>query len=374
MNQLGPWEIQLAQLTRTRDNAEKQYLMLMERLNDLRIRENARRSHARIIERAMPPVHPVRPRKAMNLAVALLAGLFLGFCLAFLQEYLDDRITSPEEADRLLRLPVLGHIPLMPGDSHRLMSSLPTHSPIAESYRALRTSISFASIDAPLRTLLVTSSHKGEGKSTTSINLAIAMALEGRKVILVDADLRRPSLHRALDLPSAPGLTDVLLGSRSIAEALRKTEVEGLQVLTSGPIPPNPAELLNSGPMTNLIAELKEMADVVIFDTPPCLPVTDAQVLAAKVEGVVLVAEIGEAKKAEVKHAKELFDRAHARTVGMIFNKISEASGGYYYYYYYRRQGYGYGPEEPQAKGRSRALPKVGATSGSRSGRDDDEV
>lgn len=365
MNQLGPWEIQLAQLTRTRDTAEKQYLMLTSRLNDLRIRENARRSTARIIERATPPIDPVRPRKAVNLAVALLAGIFLGFCLAFLQEYLDDRITSPDEADRLVRLPVLGHIPLMAGDSHRLMSELPTHSPIAESYRALRTSISFASIDAPLRTILVTSAHKGEGKSTTSINLAIAMAMEGRQVILVDADMRRPSLHRALDLPSAPGLTDVLLGNKPVSEALKKTEVEGLRVLTSGPIPPNPAELLNSGPMTSLIAELKEMADIVIFDTPPCLPVTDAQVLAAKVEGVLLVAEIGEAKKAEVKHAKELFDRAHARTVGMIFNKISEASGSYYYYYYYRRQGYGYEPEEAEAKARARALPRVGAATGS---------
>jgi capsular exopolysaccharide synthesis family protein len=247
------------------------------------------------------------------------------------------------------------------------MSALPSHSPIAESYRSLRSSISFAAIDAPLRTMIVTSSHPGEGKSTTSVNLAIAMALEGRRVILVDADLRRPSLYRVLDLPSAPGLTDVLLGNQKVADALRNTQVTGLRVLTSGPIPPNPAELLNSGPMTALIGELRGMADIVIFDTPPCLPVTDAQVLAAKVEGVLLVAALGEARKAEVKHAKELFDRAHARTVGLIFNKINESSSGYYYYYYYRRSGYG--PEETTGE---RALPRASVLSGARD-RDDEE-
>jgi succinoglycan biosynthesis transport protein ExoP len=368
MNQLGPWEVQLAQMARSRDTAEKQYLMLAGKLQDLRIRENARRSTARIIERALPPGSPVRPRKALNLALSLILGLFFGFCLAFLQEYLDDRITTPDEADRLLRLPVLAHIPMIGGDDQRLMTAMPAHSPIAESYRSLRSSISFAAIDAPLRTMLVTSSHKGEGKSTTAVNLAIAMALEGRRVILVDADLRRPSLHRILDLPSAPGLTDVLLGSRKVADALRSTDVASLRVLTSGPIPPNPAELLNSGPMAAIVAELRGLADIVIFDTPPCLPVTDAQVLATKVEGVLLVAEMGEAKKAEVKHAKELFDRAHARTVGLIFNKISESSGGYYYYYYYRRGGYA--PEETAGE---RALPQAAGALSGPARRDDEE-
>jgi capsular exopolysaccharide synthesis family protein len=372
MNELAPWEVQLTQMTRMRDMSEKKYLMLTNKLSDLRIRENAKRSMARIIEYALPPTSPVRPRKALNLALSLLLGVFFGFCLAFLQEYLDDRITSPDEADRLLRLPVLGHIPMIGGEQQRLMTALPAHSPIAESYRSLRTSISFASIEAPLRTMIVTSSHKGEGKSTTSVNLAIAMAMEGRRVILADADLRRPSLHRILDVPSAPGLTDVLLGNKTVEESLRQTEVPGLRVLTSGPIPPNPAELLNSGQMTNLIAELRGMADVVLFDTPPCLPVTDAQVLAAKVEGVLLVAEMGEAKKAEVKHARELFDRAHARMVGLVFNKISEGSGGYYYYYYYRRHGYGYGPEEGERKERTRALPRIGSSTGSRRGASDD--
>jgi capsular exopolysaccharide synthesis family protein len=295
-------------------------------------------------------------------------GLALGICLAFLQEYLDDRITSPDEVDRLVHLPVVGHIPRFAGEQPRLMTALPAHSPITESYRALRTSISFAAIEAPLRTMIVTSAHQAEGKSTTSVNLAIAMAMEGRRVILVDADLRRPSLHRALDLPVAPGLTDVLLGSQPVEKALRATGVPGLQVLTSGPIPPNPAELLNSSPMSALIGELQRNADVVLFDTPPCLPVTDAQVLAPKVEGVLLVAALGEAKKAAVKQACELFDRAHARVVGLVFNKIQiqKGAGSSYYYYTYRHSEYGPEEERERSRNGARALPRVGALTGSR--------
>jgi capsular exopolysaccharide synthesis family protein len=349
-------------MTRARDTAEKQYLMLASKLQDLQIRENARRSTARIIERAIPPVVPVRPRKLVNLALSLILGVLFGFCFAFVQEYLDDRLSTPDEADRLLGVPVLGHIPLIGGDAGRLMTLLPAHSPTAESYRSLRSSIGFAAIDAPLRTLLVTSSHQGEGKSTTSANLAICMAIEGRRVLLVDADLRRPNLHRILELPQTPGLTDVLMGNQKLSEALQPTEVPGLRVLTSGPVPPNPAELLNSTAMAHLVSELQSMADVVIFDTPPCLPVTDAPVLAAKVEGVLLVAEIGEARKADLKHAKELFDRAHARTVGLIFNKISGASGGYYYYG--RRNGYSYAAEETNGNGHGHARALTAAVTG----------
>jgi len=371
MNELGPWEVQLSQMTRARDTAEKQYLMLAGKLQDLRIRENARRSTARIIERALPPAVPVRPRKLVNVALSLILGVLLGLCVAFMQEYLDDRLTTPDEADRLLGLPVLGHIPLMSGDARRLMTALPAHSPTAESYRSLRSSISFAAIDAPLGTLLISSSHQGEGKSTTAANLAICMALEGRQVILVDADLRRPSLHRALAMSQTPGLTDVLLGRHTPAEALQPTEVPGLRVLTSGPVPPNPAELLNSTPMSHLVSELQSMADVVIFDTPPCLPVTDAQVLAAKVEGVLLVAEIGEVRKADLRHARELFDRAHARTVGLIFNKISAASGGYYYYG--RRSGYSYASDETTRNGQPQARSLPGLVSHTRSRSADEE-
>jgi polysaccharide biosynthesis transport protein len=339
MNQLGPWEVRLAQLQREREMAEKSYLNLAARVEDLQIRENARRSTARVLERAVTPAAPVRPRKVANIALSLFLGLLLGSCLAFLLESLDDRITTPEEVDRLLGLPVLGYIPAIAGEC-RLIHSLPSHSPIAESYRTLRSGISFSSVDAPLATLAISSARPGEGKSTTAVNLALAMAMDGRSVILVDTDLRRPSIHRVLGLRPAPGVTDVLTGQCSLEDAFQSIRGHEMLVLTSGPIPPNPAEMLNTAAMENLIHQLREKADVVIFDTPPCLGITDAQVLGAKLDGLVLVAEMGEARKAEVRRARELLDQAHIRLLGVVFNKISEQNAGYSYRYAYYRSPY----------------------------------
>jgi polysaccharide biosynthesis transport protein len=341
LNRLGPWEVRLVQLQRDRDVAEKAYLSLAGKLEDLQIRENARRSTARIIESASTPRAPVRPRKAANLALSLCLGVLLGGCLAFLLEALDDRITTPEEVDRLLGLPVMGSIPLMAGD-RRLLNALPPHSPVAESYRGLRSSITFSSVDAPLTTVGITSARASEGKTTTSINLALAMAMDGRSVILVDCDLRRPSLDRALGLRSSPGLTDVLTGHCSLEDALQPVADREVLVLTSGPIPPNPAEMLNTASMENVIRQLRERADIILFDTPPCLPVTDTQVLGTRLDGLLLVAQMGEARKGEVRRAHELLGQAHARVLGVVFNKTSHDRGGYAYYGYGRNRYYAY--------------------------------
>jgi polysaccharide biosynthesis transport protein len=301
---------------------------------DLEMRYHAHPVNAQIIEPAALPTAPVRPRKSLNLMFASLMGLCLGVSMAFLQEFLDDRVNSPEDAERTVSLPVLGYIPMMSEGQDRLMTEMPAQSLISESYRGLRSSISFAAVDEPIKTLIVSSSNKGEGKSLTSVNLAIAMAMDRRRVILVDADLRRPNVHRLLRVEQSPGLSDLLVDRAPLEDALQGTAVEGLQVIASGPRPPDPAELLNSARMRELIKQLSKMADIVIFDTPPCIPVTDAQVLATKVNGVVLVLEVGEAKKAALRHAKGLFDQAHARTLGLVFNKVGQGgSQGYYYYY-----------------------------------------
>jgi polysaccharide biosynthesis transport protein len=339
MDQLGPWEERLTRLQRTRDMAEKSYLNLASRLEDLQIRENARRTTARIIEHAEQPDSPIRPRKATNIAVSLLLGLLLGGCLAFMLDLLDDRITTSEEVDRLLGLPTLAHIPAIAGD-RRLIHALPSHSQGSESYRGLRSSISFSAIDAPLATLALTSARSGEGKSTTAINLALAMAMDDRDVILVDADLRRPSIHQKLGLPPSPGLTDVLTGHCTLEEALQAVPNQGLLVLTSGPIPPNPAEMLNTAAMENLLQQLRGMANIVILDTPPCLPVTDAQVLGAKLDGMILVAQMGEARKAEVQRMRALLDQAHIRVLGLVFNRVSRHDSDYYYRHAYYRSEY----------------------------------
>ncbi len=278
-------------------------------------------------------------------------GLLLGVGFAFLQEFLDDRVNTAEDIERLTALPTLGVVPTIPADTRPVLIGKDALSPVTESYRALRTSVHFSAIDSPVRTLLVTSPHAGEGKSVTSTNTAIAMALEGKRVILVDADLRRPSIYKLLELPQQPGLTSVGAGDVTLEEALQEIPVPGLRVLTSGPLPPNPAELLNSHAMLSLIDRLLELADVVIFDTPPLIPVTDTQVLAAHIDGAILVVEAGSARKAAVKHARDLLQQSRVRILGVVLNKIDQTQKGYYYHYYYRggygkygsRYGRGYG-------------------------------
>lgn len=334
MGKVAPTETLLTKLKREQEMAQTQYVNREKEREDLELRYNAQRDTAQIIQPAALPNSPIRPRKALNLMFASLMGICLGVSMAFLQEFLDDRVNSPEDAERTVSLPVLGHIPMISEGQEWLMTEMPTQSLISESYRGLRSSISFAAVDEPIKTLVVSSANKGEGKSLTSVNLAIAMALDRRRVILVDADLRRPKLHWLLRIEQSPGLSDLLVERMLLEDAMQETAVEGLQVITSGPRPPDPAELLNSARMGELIKQLSKMADIVIFDTPPCIPVTDAQVLATKVNGVVLVLEVGEARKAALRHAKGLFDQAHARTLGLIFNKVGQgASQGYYDYY-----------------------------------------
>jgi len=340
VDRVGPWEIRLAAMQRDREQAEKAFLELSSRQRDLEIRDKAARPANRVLEEAATPSEPIRPKKATNIMLSIALALCLGVVMAFLQEYLDDRINSPEDADRAAHLPLLGHVPAIPEREPTVVTNLPARSHVAEAYRTLRSSIGFAAVDGSLNTLMITSASKGEGKTVTSLNLAIAMALDGKQVILVDADLRRPSVHKRLNLPQGPGLTDVLVGQREPAEVLNATEVAGLRVMSAGPIPPNPAELLNSQPMDRIIEQLREMADVVIFDSAPCIPVSDSIVLASKVDGVVLVVHAGETKKAAIKHTREMLDRARARTIGLVFNRVPQRKGGYYYYYYYYYGGY----------------------------------
>jgi capsular exopolysaccharide synthesis family protein len=225
---------------------------------------------------------------------------------------------------------------------------------LLESYRILRSNVRFATVDEPVCSILVTSTIPGEGKSTTAANLAVAMALDERRVILVDADLRRPTVHKKFNMQLKPGLTDVLVGVLPLEAALRDTNIPGLRVLAAGPIPPNPVELLSSRTMHQIHRTLKEMADVIIFDSPPCLVTADAQVLSAEVDGVLYVMQFGETKKTGARHAVELLSRAQARLLGVVFNKISVESNSYYSGYYH----YGSEQIEPmRGNGVSKHLP-----------------
>ncbi len=206
-------------------------------------------------------------------------------------------------------------------------------SPAAEAYRTLRTNLTFAGLDKPIRSLIVTSAAPGEGKSTTLANLAVTMAQGDRRTILVDADLRRPSLHRIFGLPNEPGLTTMFVDEASRTDPpLLETGVEHLWLLPSGPLPPNPADLLGSRPMEEIIASLLERADFLLFDAPPVIAVTDAVVLSTRVDGVLLVVQAGRSRREHVQQAKQLLERVQARLVGAVLtNAPSDSVMGAYY-------------------------------------------
>ena len=333
IGQYAGLELTLDRLTREHDSAQAQDKNFTDQLGDLNLREKAHHATARIIESAAVPTTPVRPHRMQSIIFACLIGLFVGICLALMQEFLDDRINSADEATRVLGLPALGSVPALSAADAHLLPQMKGLDPASESYRVLRTNIHFATVDAPARTLMVTSASPGEGKSTTAANLAFAMAMDGKKVILVDTDLRRPSVHKLLELPAVPGLTDVLLGHAPLAP---QEVMPGLSVLTAGSTPPNPGELLNSRKFRNLVDDLMAQADVVIFDSPPVLAAADAVILASQMDGTILVVETGATKKASARRTLQLLRQARATMLGIAFNKMRAQDGEGYYYYNYQ--------------------------------------
>jgi succinoglycan biosynthesis transport protein ExoP len=329
-------EVGLERLNRQHDLLTAQYEMFQDRLADLALRAKAHHATATIIESAAPVDIPVRPKRLLDIILGCILGLFVGVCLALLQEYLDDRINSVESAERMLSLPTLAQVPLVKAGEPALLTQINGFNPTAESYRILRTNINFAAIDAPIRTLVVASSGPGEGKSTTALNLSMAMAADGRKVILVDTDLRRPTIHKLLELPGIPGLTDVLLGEAKLDDVIiENKEIPNLSVITSGITPPNPSELLGSRRFRNIVDQLLQRCDLVVFDTPPTLVAADASVLASQSDGTLLVVETGGTKNASAVRTLQMLQRARANVLGVCYNKIETSRNKHHHYYYY---------------------------------------
>ncbi|MBO8126470.1 MAG: CpsD/CapB family tyrosine-protein kinase [Firmicutes bacterium] len=216
-----------------------------------------------------------------------------------------------------------------------LIKTLRSNAPAVEAFRSLRTNIQFTNIAASTKVIALTSAGPSEGKSSVAGNLASVMALAGSKCILVDADLRKPVQAKQFGVSGRVGLTNVLMGSLSVEDALVSTEIEGLRLLPSGPIPPNPAELLGSALMKSTLEELRERADIVIVDTPPLLPVTDAAVLASIVDGTILVVKSGETHKQAVIRAKQSLESVNARILGVVLNGVIPKTGYYQHYYYH---------------------------------------
>ncbi|QHW30866.1 CpsD/CapB family tyrosine-protein kinase [Paenibacillus rhizovicinus] len=221
-------------------------------------------------------------------------------------------------------------------NNHNLITMENPKSPISEAYRSLRTNIQFSAIDQNIKVLMVASSKSGEGKTTTITNLAVTYAQEGKRVLLIDADLRKPSLQQVFQLTNRTGLTSILLNQFPLMEVIRETSVDNLFVITSGPIPPNPSEILGSQRMLSFLEEVKEIYDVILFDTPPVLAVTDSLIVSSFCDGVLLVVHAGKVKKELVKKAKSSLDHVKAKILGVVLNNNSrsKADGQYYYYYY----------------------------------------
>jgi non-specific protein-tyrosine kinase len=288
---------------------------------------------ATLLEPAVPPGTPLGPSLRRSVLLGTAVGLALGVALALLLERLDDTVKTGEDVARVAQLPTLGSVGRL-GRS-RLLGRQNTRSPVAEAYRIVRTNIRFATAARDCRTILVTSPGHGEGKSTTAANLAIVTAQAGKRVILVDSDLRRPSVHRLFGTASSPGLGDLLRdeAATSSTALLRPTWAEGLRLLTAGSAPPDAAELLQGPRFARVLQELRDACDLVFLDSPPLLEVADAAVLGAQVDGVVLVVEAGKTRAAAVQHSVATLDHAGASVLGSVVNKRSPwVSGGHYYW------------------------------------------
>jgi len=284
---------------------------------------------ARIIDNAVLPTSPISPRPTRDLILGLILGLLGGIALAALLDGLDRSIKLPSEADRIIGAPGLGGIPRFRSGRAPVLAG-EKGGAAAEAYRSIRTAVRFLDVDNPPRALVVTSPKDGDGKTTTAINLALALAQSGERVVLVDADLRGPSVAKKLRRKAELGLTDVLTGQATTATALC-TYRPSLDVLFSGPTPPNPSELLGSQRMAAVIDELVSEYDYVIFDAPPVLPVTDAVVLTTQVDGAVMVLRHGRTNRAAAAEAARRLTAVDANVVGYVFNALARPEPEAYY-------------------------------------------
>jgi succinoglycan biosynthesis transport protein ExoP len=293
-----------------------------------------------VVEQAVAPLAPISPRPLLNTLLAAVLGLLVAAGIAAVSEYLDDSIKDADEVLEVAGLSTLGTIARMQGDGarseiYRLAAQLYPRSGVAEAYRALRTNIEFSSVDVPIRTLLVTSSIPGEGKTITASNLAVVFAQSGRRVLLVDADLRKPGVHAVFDLPNSHGLTTLLRSDEASLDAIaHATEQANLRILTSGPLPPNPAELIGSRRMRTILERLQSAADLVVLDSPPLQAVTDSAILSSFMDGTLLVIDAGQSRRRAVRPAREALARAGATVVGAVLNRTSDRVNSSYYAYY----------------------------------------
>jgi polysaccharide biosynthesis transport protein len=354
---LNQYERDYLELKRTYDNNQRLYELVLKRLKDTGVTGLLQVSNVRILDRARPAEKPVRPNVVQNLVLALLIGLLGGVGLVFGAEYLDTSITTQDQIEEKLGLTFLGLIPSIPKNSEGSPQDLfvfrQPKSPVAECVRSVRTNLLFMSPEKPLKTILITSSGPQEGKTTTAASLAATMATSGNRTLLVDADMRRPRVHRIFGASNARGLSSLIVGEGTLDEVVQSTEVSNLYVLPCGPVPPNPAELLHTSVFKALLSEMERKFDRVIIDSPPVGVVADAVVMATSVDGTLVVLKAGQTSRDLAKRAARQLADVNARVFGAVLNDLDLENQKYGQYYYYYRYGYYYGDGKSQSAKRA---------------------
>jgi succinoglycan biosynthesis transport protein ExoP len=345
-------QIEMAQFTQMLETDKQRLNMLLQKQRDVQVAIGDKGNEVSVETYSRLPRSPVGPPRIRNVMIAFLLSLVAGIGLAFLLDFLDDTVKSIDDIDRYVHLPALAMIPSSKGERGRLKGVVPAaaggsettalamiddvRSPIAESYRHLRTSLLLSSAGQPPKTILVTSSQPSEGKTTTAINTAFMLAQTGAEVLIIDCDLRRPRLHAQFEVSNARGLTSWLSGEKDLDGLIQSYSRAGnLKILTSGPVPPNPAELLGSDEMRKLLAQLCERFNHIIIDSPPAISFTDASILSTMVDGVMLVVHGGRSSRAVVRRAKQHLLDVGAHIFGVVLNNVRLDTQDYYYSSYY---------------------------------------
>jgi len=377
-------EVELVRLEREARIHEKTYMVLTEKYEETLLLKEVSSQEFSIVDSALAPRHPIKPNKMRIITMGVVLGMILGVTVALFLEYMDDSVRRSEDVERLLGLPIIGSIPkihitnsrrlaLPAADAEatqdlatfgaesrrskkrkreyekrmqilqgRLVTNVGSKSPVTESYRSLWTNIQFGHLDKPVDTALLTSPGPGEGKSLTTANLALTIAQSGMKVLVVDTDLRRPTVHRLFGCPKTPGLSELMAGDlNNLKDFIRNTYADNLYVLTCGDPPPNPVGILGSDKMKQLIEMAKSQFDFVLFDSPPLIAMADASVLASELDTTLLVLHAGKTKQQIANQAREMLERLNINIFGVILNNVDYSRRyGYYYYYYHYHQYY----------------------------------
>jgi polysaccharide biosynthesis transport protein len=374
-NDLAEKLVQYNILQHDADSNKQLYDGLLQKLKEAGITAGLRSSNIRVVDPALVPTTPSRPRKSKNILLALLVGLVGGIGLAIFREYLDNTVKSPTDIENLTGLPSLAVVPFLPGlNGHHgklsriareatghggsgprveLLAYVQPKSQISEAFRALRTSLLLSQAEHPPQVILVTSALPREGKTTSAVNLAVTLAQLGDRTLVMDADLRKPGIRRALNLTSGKdaGLSSYLAGVSSLDEVTTPhPAISNLAALTTGPVPPSPADLLSSHRMRETIADLRRRFKFIVIDSPPILAATDAVILSSLTDGVLLVVRSGATPKEAFTRSRDLLGAVKSRLLGVLLNAVDSSAPDYYYSYRYYPYAYGYGYSEEAGK------------------------